>query len=63
VRGITEDYNRKFNPRWGQLFKAGLQDSRFAKQVCLVDSHSNTYIHIHSDEHVKYDPISMMYAS
>ena len=26
-------YNRKFNEFWGQLFKSGHQDSRFARQV------------------------------
>lgn len=42
LRIKTEEHNRKFNPFWGQLFKAGHQDSRFAKQVmdyaCLYTS-------------------------
>jgi hypothetical protein len=33
VREVTERYNSKFNPQWGQRFKAGHEDSRFAKQV------------------------------
>jgi 5'-nucleotidase len=27
-------YNRSYHPRWGPLFKAGFQESRFAKQIC-----------------------------
>ena len=27
-------YNKNYHPRWGPLFKAGFQDSRFAKQIC-----------------------------
>ena len=39
---MNEDYDAKFNPFWGQLFKAGHRESRFAKQVtdyaCLYTS-------------------------
>lgn len=42
LQQTSESYNRKFNKCWGQLFKAGHQDSRFAKQVmdyaCLYTS-------------------------
>eukprot|EP01039_Chlorochromonas_danica_P007712 gene7712-8519_t len=42
VQKTNEEYNRRFNRYWGQLFKAGHQDSRFAKQVmdyaCLYTS-------------------------
>jgi HAD superfamily 5'-nucleotidase-like hydrolase len=42
LRNLTDEYNSKFNLYWGQLFKAGFQDSRFAKQVmdyaCLYTS-------------------------
>jgi len=42
VRSADDKYNRKFNSAWGQLFKAGAHDSRFAKQVrnyaCLYTS-------------------------
>ena len=45
VREVTERYNSKLNPQWGQLFKAGHQDSRFAKQVmdyaCLYTSRAS----------------------
>ena len=38
-------HNRKFNPYWGQIFKAGRRDSRFAKQVmdyaCLYTSRAS----------------------
>ena len=45
LRNMTDNYNAKFNPTWGQLFKAGHQDSRFAKQVmdyaCLYTSRAS----------------------
>lgn len=45
LRDVTDEYNGKFNARWGQLFKAGHQDSRFAKQVadysCLYTSRAS----------------------
>ena len=38
----TNEYNAKYNAIWGQLFKSGYQDSRFARQVanyaCLYTS-------------------------
>jgi HAD superfamily 5'-nucleotidase-like hydrolase len=38
----TERYHRRFHPVWGQLFKTGYQNSRFAEQVeqyaCLYTS-------------------------
>ena len=33
VRRLEELYNLFFNENWGQLFKAGKQESRFARQV------------------------------
>jgi hypothetical protein len=33
VRRLSREYDAKFNEPWGQLFKAGLHDSRFGKQV------------------------------
>lgn len=42
LRDMTEAYSSKFNAFWGQLFKAGHQDSRFGNQVvnyaCLYTS-------------------------
>jgi HAD superfamily 5'-nucleotidase-like hydrolase len=42
IRAKNDLYNSKFNTFWGQLFKAGYQDSRFSKQVtdyaCLYTS-------------------------
>ena len=42
VREANELHHEKFNQKWGQLFKAGFQDSRFSKQVvdyaCLYTS-------------------------
>ena len=39
------EMNTMYHPRWGQLFKAGLQDSRFAKQImdyaCLYTSRAS----------------------
>lgn len=44
---LNEDYNAKFNPFWGQLFKAGHRESRFAKQVtdyaCLYTSKASNF--------------------
>ena len=33
MREACRHYHGVFHPRWGQLFKAGFMDSRFAKQV------------------------------
>eukprot|EP01035_Chromulina_nebulosa_P018611 gene18611-24340_t len=45
VRNLNESFNEKFNKTWGQLFKAGYQDTRFAKQVmdyaCLYTSRAS----------------------
>lgn len=45
LRDLSEKYNSKFNPTWGQLFKAGQTQSRFAKQVadyaCLYTSRAS----------------------
>ena len=42
VREANDLHHEKFNSKWGQLFKAGFQDSRFSKQVvdyaCLYTS-------------------------
>lgn len=34
IKDKLERYNRGYHQRWGPLFKAGFQDSRFAKQIC-----------------------------
>jgi hypothetical protein len=34
IRKVRDLYNSHFNTMWGQLFKAGYQDSRFGRQVC-----------------------------
>jgi hypothetical protein len=40
VRRLSREYDAKFNEPWGQLFKAGLHDSRFGKQVhCFARYH------------------------
>ena len=45
IKNSTDEYNAKFNRMWGQLFKAGHSDSRFAKQVtdyaCLYTSRAS----------------------
>jgi 5'-nucleotidase len=45
LRDLSDEYNSKFNPTWGQLFKAGQTQSRFAKQVsdyaCLYTSRAS----------------------
>jgi len=45
VRALGDAFNAKFNLHWGQLFKAGYQESRFAKQVtdyaCLYTSRAS----------------------
>ena len=45
LRSMHEQYNSKFNANWGQILKAGYQDSRFAKQVldyaCLYTSRAS----------------------
>jgi hypothetical protein len=38
VRRLNRAYDAKFNAPWGQLFKAGLHDSRFGKQVRCASS-------------------------
>jgi 5'-nucleotidase len=34
IQSILQTYNEAFHPRWGPLFRAGFQESRFAKQIC-----------------------------
>jgi len=34
IQSILQVYNEAFHPRWGPLFRAGFQESRFAKQIC-----------------------------
>ena len=50
VKDLLELYNAKFNPYWGQLFKAGHQDSRFAKQAmdyaCLYTSKATNLLFV-----------------
>ena len=36
IRAALTDYTDAFHPRWGPLFKAGHQDSHFAKQVLVL---------------------------
>ena len=47
---LNEEYNAKFNPKWGQLFKAGHRESRFAKQVldyaCLYTSKASNFLFV-----------------
>ncbi len=48
LEGEIVKFHNLFHPIWGQLFKAGYQDSRFAQQVasyaCIYTSHpSNLY--------------------
>jgi len=54
LRHETGDYHSKFHPIWGQLFKTGYQNSRFAEQVenyaCLYTSKVANLVHI-SPEH------------
>lgn len=50
VHSSSEKYNRPFNRRWGPLFKAGHQNSRFAKQVvdyaCVYTSKASNLGHV-----------------
>jgi HAD superfamily 5'-nucleotidase-like hydrolase len=45
LKTLSETYNRRFNPYWGQFLKAGHQHSRFAKQTmdyaCLYTSRAS----------------------
>jgi len=45
VRQRLDGFNAAFHPRWGQLFKAGFQESRIAKQIkdyaCLYTSRAS----------------------
>jgi HAD superfamily 5'-nucleotidase-like hydrolase len=44
---LRAEYEALFNPRWGRIFKAGPQNSRFAKQVedyaCLYTSRASNF--------------------
>jgi 5'-nucleotidase len=44
---LTQQYDGKYNPLWGQLFKAGYENSRFAHQVlnyaCLYTSKATNF--------------------
>lgn len=48
LRGEAVEYHKKFHPIWGQIFTAGFQDSRFAKQVvdyaCLYCSRASDLV-------------------
>ena len=49
-RGLLQSHHEAFHPVWGQLFKTGYQNSRYAHQVerfaCLYSSHvSNLVFH------------------
>eukprot|EP01038_Epipyxis_sp_PR26KG_P012807 gene12807-17168_t len=45
IKSKLYDYDRSFHPRWGQLFKAGFQESQFAKQIrdysCIYTSRAS----------------------
>eukprot|EP00596_Hydrurales_sp_CCMP1899_P005462 CAMPEP_0119034716 /NCGR_PEP_ID=MMETSP1177-20130426/1734_1 /TAXON_ID=2985 /ORGANISM="Ochromonas sp, Strain CCMP1899" /LENGTH=440 /DNA_ID=CAMNT_0006992373 /DNA_START=349 /DNA_END=1671 /DNA_ORIENTATION=+ len=45
LKNLADLYDSKFNPTWGQLFKAGQSQSRFSKQVsdyaCLYTSRAS----------------------
>jgi len=45
----VEDYHTAYHPQWGQLFKAGHQNSRWAQQVqdyaCLYTSHATNLVY------------------
>lgn len=34
IQTVLYRYNYSYHPRWGPLFRAGFQESRFAKQIC-----------------------------
>ena len=46
---VIEQHHIGFHPQWGQLFKAGHQNSRWAQQVqdyaCLYTSHATNLLH------------------
>lgn len=45
IKTKQQAYDEKFHPRWGQLFKAGFQESRISKQIrnfaCLYTSQAS----------------------
>eukprot|EP01031_Cornospumella_fuschlensis_P036247 gene36247-43971_t len=60
LHNVNEEYNQKFNKYWGQLFKAGNQDSRFAKQVmdyaCLYTSRASNLAFIYPNRRCRPKP-------
>eukprot|EP01032_Pedospumella_encystans_P011877 gene11877-13777_t len=50
LRAASLAYDEKFNVLWGQMFKVGIHDSRFAKQVrnyaCLYTSKVANLLHV-----------------
>mmetsp|Transcript_32036 Transcript_32036/g.101948 ORF Transcript_32036/g.101948 Transcript_32036/m.101948 type:complete len:345 (-) Transcript_32036:206-1240(-) len=50
LRAANEAYHHAFHPTWGQLFKAGYQDSQFSKQVqtyaCLYTGKASNLGHV-----------------
>jgi len=45
MQALLASYNHAYHPKWGQLFKAGFQESRFAKQIvdyaCMYTSRAS----------------------
>ena len=60
----NEQYNDAFNPRWGQLFKAGHRESRFAKQVtdyvCLYTSKASNLRFVNPNRPFRPIPIDVI---
>jgi FMN phosphatase YigB (HAD superfamily) len=54
---LSKSYHEKFHRTWGQLFKAGYQDSRFAHQVatyaCLYTSRASNLGKISPERHFR----------
>jgi HAD superfamily 5'-nucleotidase-like hydrolase len=61
---LSEEYNAKFNPLWGQLFKAGHKESRFAKQVtdyvCLYTSKASNLRFVNPNRPFRPIPIDVI---
>lgn len=60
----NEDFNALFNPLWGQLFKAGNKESRFAKQVtdyvCLYTSKASNLRFVNPNRPFRPIPIDVV---
>ena len=51
---MADSYHKRYNPTWGQLFKAGYQDSRFSFYVNNVVIDRDQAHHPEADAHCKY---------